>query len=156
MVIVLALNFAFDFFYFYEFVSELDSAVHFFGGLVTAVTVARLALWSEGRGYLPHIHGWARVVLGVAVVACVAMLWEVYEFGVSAVFPVTMQPGLADTIVDMIMGSCGGASYFVFNLVCDRRRATATASAPMQMPVFVDVPIDLTPTLSFEERERVR
>ena len=144
MVIVLIVSFVFEFFRIYEAVYELDSVVHFFGGVASAMTAARLALWAEGVYNFPVIRGWPRVILGVAMVGCVALLWEVYEFTVSILFTVAMQPSLADTMVDMIVGTTGGLLWFAGNeFLLQHRSAVRTPLSSPRAPEFADVIVDV-------------
>ncbi|MBI4262220.1 hypothetical protein HY624_01705 [Candidatus Uhrbacteria bacterium] len=111
------------FFYIYDVFPEIDNVLHFLGGVSTAMSVLLAQQWGDETHQIPAVRGWLRIVLGVALVALVAVLWELLEFALDRIIPGgRFQDGLFDTMLDLIMGLLGALVVFGIGAVRARSR----------------------------------
>ncbi len=109
------------FFYIYDILPEIDNVLHFLGGVSTAMSVLLVQQWGDETHKIPSVRGWLRIMLGVALVALVAVLWELLEFALDRIIPGgKFQDGLFDTMLDLIMGLTGAIIVFLIRAVRER------------------------------------
>lgn len=94
---------------------DFDIPMHFIGGVAIAHfigmsyrTAASMKLLGE-----PSVVVFPPMILGLTSLA--AVVWEFAEFITDQQFGTHTQPGLADTLLDLLMGLCGGAVWIVGN-----------------------------------------
>ncbi|MBC7816291.1 MAG: hypothetical protein IAG10_05305 [Planctomycetaceae bacterium] len=102
----------------YRLYPEFDIPMHFFGGVAIAHffgmsyrNAARLRLLGE-----PSAVVFPPMILGLTSLA--AVVWEFAEFIADQKFGMHTQPGLADTLLDLLMGLLGGAIWIAGNHLC--------------------------------------
>lgn len=103
---------------FYRHFPDFDIPMHFIGGAAIAHffgisyrTAASLKLLGE-----PSAVVFPPMILGLTSLA--AVVWEFAEFIADRQFGTMTQPGLADTLLDLLMGLLGGAVWIVGNHLC--------------------------------------
>jgi len=89
---------------------NLDSMMHFFGGIALGLSVARLLDYAVMRHWCPDPGRWLRAVLVISLVGSAALCWEIYEWLSDHYLDTWLQITLADTIKDMALGLAGGAA----------------------------------------------
>lgn len=102
----------------YRHFPDFDIPMHFIGGVAIAHffgmsyrTAASLKLLGE-----PSTAVFPPMILGLTSLA--AVVWEFAEFIADRQFGTHSQPGLADTLLDLLMGLLGGAVWIVGNHLC--------------------------------------
>lgn len=97
---------------------DFDIPMHFFGGVAIAHflgmsyrTADRMRLLGE-----PSAVVFLPMILGLTALA--AVVWEFAEFIADQKFGMHTQPGLADTLLDLLMGLVGGAVWITGNHLC--------------------------------------
>lgn len=79
---------------FHEIVPEYDAIMHFVGGaLVSSVIINFLVERLHQYSYITNVFA----TLGVGA------LWEIAEFAADAILGTALQPGLGDTMLDLIV-----------------------------------------------------
>ena len=86
----------------------IDIPMHFFGGLLTAVSVQEFFQFCRVRGYLGKLHPLLEVMFVTALVVVVAVFWEWHEFLRDTIFHTHLQISQGDTMHDLLMGMSGG------------------------------------------------
>jgi hypothetical protein len=94
---------------------EFDIPMHFVGGVAIAYFFGRSYRTAAERDLLgqPATVVFAPMILGLTCLA--AVIWEFAEFVVDQRFGIRSQPGLADTMLDLLMGLLGGAIWIAWN-----------------------------------------
>ncbi len=102
----------------YEHFPNFDIPMHFIGGVAIAHffgisyrTAASLKLLGE-----PSAVVFLPLILGLTSLA--AVVWEFAEFIADRQFGTLTQPGLADTLLDLLMGLLGGTVWIAGNHLC--------------------------------------
>ncbi len=95
--------------------NHVDNFFHFIGGMSIAYGVSNILSIFEARDYLKIKRKLIKAFFVVSVVSLVAVLWELYEFLWDFYFQTSYQPNTADTIKDLVVGTCGGATLFLLN-----------------------------------------
>lgn len=92
----------------------IDIPMHFLGGFsVTFVFSRTIAHLIENK--LIKMHGLISFIFVLSLVSLTAVSWEFLEFLVSNLLSINLQPGLEDTLLDLLMGLSGGIlGFFVF------------------------------------------
>lgn len=90
--------------------------MHTLGGLVTAFTIHEL-LTIYGKTLKVRIEpvGLYMVFL-VALTVCVGVGWEIYEYLHDLLFVSSWQPGVGDTLLDLVMDTFGAILFCLFFL----------------------------------------
>ncbi|MCX7420893.1 MAG: hypothetical protein NT013_15320 [Planctomycetia bacterium] len=99
----------------YARVPDFDIPMHFVGGVAIAYFFGgcyRTALAFEFLGQ-PGKAVYAVVVLGMTALA--AVVWEFAEFIADQTLGTYTQPGLPDTLLDLLMGLLGGIVFLVLH-----------------------------------------
>lgn len=100
-----------------------DIPMHMLGGFVAAWSVAR---FFKDYKKLVALKPWAfEVFVLVSGTALIGILWEVYEFFMSLIFNIVMQPSVADTVADLV-NDCVGALLFCLFIHFYRRHAVSS------------------------------
>lgn len=94
----------------YRRVPSLDVAMHFAGGVAIAWFFHRTSINASRYGVIGEFHPVTHVVLVGSLVCVAALVWEFAEFVLDRLFGTHYQPGLADTMVDLLLGMIGGAA----------------------------------------------
>ncbi|WP_341212987.1 hypothetical protein [uncultured Limimaricola sp.] len=95
---------------FYRDVALWDTALHALASAVLALVGVALALLPTA-GAAPRTAPWILGLLGVGFAALVGAAWEMFEFGIDALFGTNAQrSGLPDTMGD-IAANIAGATY---------------------------------------------
>lgn len=92
----------------YNRFSEFDIPMHFAGGVAIAYFFGVCYREAAQLGLLgqPSANVFPPMILGLTSLA--AVVWEFAEFVADQQFGVHTQPGLADTLLDLLMGLLGG------------------------------------------------
>jgi len=117
IAIVLAFHFVGLAFDLYGVISWYDTPMHVGGGF--AMAALGLAIWSEGveevkfKGWFQkHLKWWLVPGVVLGFVSLVGIVWELHEFILDEIFPVSeailRQPDIADTMKDFVMDLIGG------------------------------------------------
>lgn len=88
----------------------LDSLMHFLGGIMLGIVVARLLACAVHRRWCHEPGRLLGAVLVVALVATGALCWEIYEWLSDRYLGTFLQLTLDDTIKDLALGLAGGAA----------------------------------------------
>lgn len=98
----------------YERWPSLDIAMHLLGGIAIACFFANsLAVWAihdETARLDPRL----RALFVFALTCAAAVFWEFAEYLTDRLAGTTAQLGLADTLLDMLLGIVGGSAYLGF------------------------------------------
>ena len=111
---VYALNLIFLFTNSYWLWPWLDIPMHIVGGASIGVSAQVLLRESEKRRWLHIRSRVVRAFFVVAIVAFVAVVWEVYELLSDTFLGTGSQLGVPDTVADQIFGLSGGAFSLVW------------------------------------------
>jgi len=98
----------------------LDLAMHFAGGVAVGYLFDRASRIGSRLGVLGPFHPMSHFLLAGSLVCVAAVVWEFAEFALDEVYGTRFQPGLRDTMVDLLLGNLGGAIYLA---VCVLLRA---------------------------------
>ncbi len=105
-----------EWFMFYERLWIWDKVLHVYGSAVVAIlafmTVYTLHYTKKLRLTIPFV-GFFTVIFALAMGA----VWEIIEFSVDAVFSLTTQKGLQDTMWDLINDLVGGIVVAVIGMI---------------------------------------
>lgn len=99
----------------YAWLPDFDIPMHFVGGVAIAYFFGgcyRTALAFEFLGQ-PSKVVYAVVVIGMTALA--AVVWEFAEFIADRTLGMHTQPGLADTLLDLLMGLLGGIVFLALH-----------------------------------------
>lgn len=93
---------------FYNLFPEFDIPMHFAGGVAIAYFCGVCYREAAPLGLLgqPSSNVFPPMILGLTSLA--AVVWEFAEFVADRQFGTHTQPGLADTLLDLLMGLLGG------------------------------------------------
>lgn len=94
---------------------ELDIPMHFFGGVAIGFFFWRALAIGEAESMLGYLSEFGRSLFTLALVCSAAVGWEFLEWSSDAVGFSHAQGGLADTLLDMLLGIAGGGAFLVAN-----------------------------------------
>ncbi len=99
----------------YNLFPDFDVFMHFVGGVVIAYFFGGCYRTASQFGLLgqPSVAVFPPMILGLTSLA--AVVWEFAEFVADHQFGLHTQPGLADTLFDLLMGLLGGSVWVVLN-----------------------------------------
>lgn len=100
-------------FHAYERFPSLDIPMHYFGGAAIAFFFDRASIAASERGIIGPFHRTTHTVLVFALTCTTTVFWEFAEYLVDYFFHTNAQPGLDDTLADMLLGICGGITLLV-------------------------------------------
>lgn len=93
----------------YGTIDNLDSPMHFVGGMSIAGSAYYFLVWTKQEKLLHVNHKFIEFIFIVGLVAISAICWEYYEF-ISDTFGGTrMQISSFDTVKDLFLGTLGGS-----------------------------------------------
>lgn len=92
----------------FEVYPWLDNPLHFFGGVLIAITANEFFLYCRRNGYIGKTHSFLHIILLVTFVMTVAVFWEFHEFLRDFYFHTELQSSEADTMKDLLLGMLGG------------------------------------------------
>ncbi len=90
----------------YQYISWLDTPMHFFGGAAIAASSYHLFKHLEDKKELSTIPSF-KFFMALAITALAAVIWEFSEYGGDLLFRTVMQPSIYDTMKDLCMGLLG-------------------------------------------------
>lgn len=105
----------------YERIPSFDIPMHFFGGGAIGLTTRSVYALLKKQGSIGSIPVWLYLFLGTAVVVFVAVGWEFAEFSADYMLGTVMQPGLADTMLDLFLGMSGGIVILIIGIFLDKK-----------------------------------
>lgn len=97
--------------------SWADIPMHLLGGISIGVSAYSLFMYLENKRVIVRLPSFFSLFLIVSITSLAAVLWEFLEFSGDHFYSLRLQAGLADTMLDMLLGLFGGAlagSYFTF------------------------------------------
>lgn len=99
----------------YRSFPEFDIPMHFAGGVAIAYFFGKCYRAADSLELLgqPSAVVFPPMILGLTSLA--AVVWEFVEFLVEQWFGIRTQPGLADTLLDLLMGLLGGVVWIAWN-----------------------------------------
>lgn len=94
---------------------DFDIPMHFAGGVAIAYFFGACYRSADKFGLLgqPSNVVFPPMILGLTSLA--AVVWELAEFAVEQQFGIRTQPGLADTLLDLLMGLLGGVVWIAWD-----------------------------------------
>lgn len=109
IIVILALQAVATYFYWYWRIWWFDMPMHFAGGLWIGLSMLWL-IFSSGRIHWTMKRDTRSIfVTGILSVLAIAVLWEIFEYGVDVLFPRGTPYDMYDTLSDIFWGVCGGA-----------------------------------------------
>lgn len=97
----------------YDRFPPLDIPMHFLGGVVIAYFFHRAALNASTGGLAAPFHPATHVALVFGLTCTAALFWEFAEFLSDRIAGTHAQLDLDDTLLDMLLGALGGATFLV-------------------------------------------
>lgn len=97
----------------YRRLPQLDVFMHFVGGVAVGSFLDRASRNGSRFGLLGTFHRGTHVILVASLVCVVAVAWEAAEFLIDRGFGTRHQPGLDDTMADLLLGNAGGTAFLV-------------------------------------------
>lgn len=91
----------------------LDIVMHFIGGAAIALFLARASVNGSRFGFLGPFHRATHVLLAGSLTCVAAVVWEWAEFAVDQALGTSHQPGVGDTMADLMLGCAGGAAFLL-------------------------------------------
>ena len=111
-LLILLIHTPLDFYDIYQLIWWIDIPMHFFAGLLIGRSYFLLIKLLQREGHIGNMHGFANFVFVVSLVALTAVAWESQEFILDLTDNAMRQPGLANTMQDLILGILGGAAGY--------------------------------------------
>lgn len=100
----------------FELFIWMSPLMHALGGLVTAFTLDQL-YHQFGETWKVRIEPlWVYMTLLVALVVCVGVAWEIYEYLQDIILGTITQLGIGDALLDLVMDAFGAALFCLFFL----------------------------------------
>ena len=84
-----------------------DIPMHFIGGVAMAYFLGHLFKEFASRGFLGKPNKTLLLILTFFAACTVAIFWEFYEFTADYFFQTSVQGGIPDTMLDLLMGMIG-------------------------------------------------
>ena len=107
-IAVLITNLLFLFFDIYAFIWWVDMPMHFIGGVFIGGSYFLLLKVLQREGFLGEMHNLLYFIFVISLVAITVMIWELGEFTLDFIGNWGLQPSLANTMQDMLLGIIGG------------------------------------------------
>ena len=107
-------------FHVYDVYPDLDIPMHLLGGFAIAFFIEASIATFMRRGLIPDPGRVTRSVLLFALVVTATVFWEFSEYLSDRYLGTRAQPGLEDTLLDMLLGTVGG---LIFMAVLAARRS---------------------------------
>lgn len=92
----------------------LSPFMHLLGGFAMGIGLYTVYRDLRTRLKLAIKPRWLFGLLFLSTIAFVTVLWEAYELYIHVVFLADVQPNVADTVADMLLGILGGAMVYVY------------------------------------------
>lgn len=109
----------------YQQFASLDLLMHFAGGVAMAWFLHRASINASRNGVIGPFHPVTHGVVVGSLVCVAALVWEFAEFFLDQAFGTHYQPGLEDTMTDLLVGIAGGTILLIGVGVVDRRHRAA-------------------------------
>ena len=106
--IVLIFHVVFSSLGFYYIYWWFDIPMHFLGGFSIGITSSFLLSLFQKKQYLGKINFLLGIIFVVSMVSLTAVGWEFFEFLMSNLYHLNLQPSLNDTLADLFFGIFGG------------------------------------------------
>ena len=95
----------------YEAYPSIDIPMHALGGFVMAYFVARCVALVQAEGMDRAVRRAATAAFVVTATATAAVFWEFAEYTADAMFSMSAQLGLEDTLLDLALGIVGAVAF---------------------------------------------
>lgn len=111
-ILILIIHIPFEVYDVYNLIWWIDIPMHFLGGLLIGRSYFLLIGLLQREDHMGNMHRFAHFVFVVSLVALTAVAWETQEFILDLTDNAMRQPGLANTMQDLILGILGGTIGF--------------------------------------------
>ena len=98
----------------YERYPNVDIPFHYMGGLSIAYTASQILSYLESAKITTVLNRMIFLVLILSLTTVAAVFWEFAEFISDRFLQTSLQPSIANTMQDQLMGILGGATWVVF------------------------------------------
>jgi len=99
----------------YEMFPYVDIPFHYMGGLSIAYTASQILSYLESEKLTAQLNQWIFLVLLLSLTAMAAVSWEFAEFISDQLLHTNLQPSIANTMQDQLLGILGGGTWaFIF------------------------------------------
>lgn len=98
----------------YNYISWLDTPMHFVGGAAIAASSYYLFRHLENKKELHTIPSF-KVFAAISITALAAVIWELSEYGGDLLLGSVMQPSIYDMMKDLCMGLSGATVIALYN-----------------------------------------
>lgn len=99
---------------------DIDIFFHVLGGFSAAHGFLNWLKHSETKKFVKLNSTLAKLIVVLSLVTTVAVVWEFHEFVLQHYTGIEMQPSIADTMADLLLGMIGAAAaVFIFQ---DRKK----------------------------------
>ncbi len=95
----------------YDRIPHVDIPLHLFGGLAIAYFFAGCLHLAAERGWIDPVAGLIRVLLLVGLSCVAGVFWEYGEMTAFKALGADLQVSIADTLVDILVGTAGGGLF---------------------------------------------
>lgn len=106
----------------YSILPQADIPLHITGGLALGMSYVTLFHAMQKEGYVGEMRGLLVFVFIVSLVALTSVLWEFSEFVVDQLTALSMQPSIADTMMDLFLGVVGGSAGTISLFLSENRK----------------------------------
>lgn len=111
----------------FELFIWMSPLMHTLGGLVTAFTLDQFYR-RFGEMWKVHVEPlWVYITLLVALVVCVGVTWEIYEYLQDIILGTVTQLGIGDALLDLVMDAIGAALFCLFFLKVQPKKSVLGA-----------------------------
>lgn len=108
ILVILAFQVVANYFYWYWRIWWFDMPMHFAGGLWVGLSALWFVFLSGRFKRNPQQNTLSVLIIGVFSVLAIAILWEIFEYGVQIVLPRGTPHDILDTTIDIFLGLVGG------------------------------------------------
>lgn len=100
----------------------VDIPMHFAGGIAIAFTCCRILSLLRVENLAPTLSIWWKRYVLMSSVLFIAIMWEFQEFTWDYIFKTEKQTGLADTMLDLLLGLIGGGLMIMIYTASNREK----------------------------------
>lgn len=101
--------------WFYELFPSIDILFHFLGGYVIVISLKHFFIYNGDIDQINKLESKWRLLFVIGMVATIGVFWEVYELFLDAIINTNTQPGVADTVTDLVLDIVGaGFGYYFY------------------------------------------
>ena len=106
----------------FELFVWMSPLMHTLGGLVTAFTFDQFYRQCSVRWKVCIEPVGVYMMYLIAMTVCVGVAWEIYEYLHDVFFVSVWQPGVGDTLLDLVMDTVGAVLYTFFFLTIEPKK----------------------------------